>query len=133
MLRMMFDLLLALAAAPTLAQAAETPLSADPRLTSGASPDTPPTALLSTLDFVPADADVAVLMRFDALRRTGLWKQLTAPPANLCRRWQESLPVAIDFEKDVAAVAWVAEIAYAEGRPEGLRFGLVLEMVRDNL
>jgi len=131
MLRTILALLLMLAVAPTFAQAAETPAPADPRLTSGASPDMPPTALLSTLDFVPADTDVAVLVRFDALRRTGLWKRLTAPPTDLCRRWQESLPVAIDFEKDVAAAAWVAEIAYAEGRPDGLRYGLVLEMARD--
>jgi len=88
-------------------------------------------AALRILNYVPPEADVAVLVRMDALATSDLWKQFkkTGRPYE---EFVENCPFALDFEKDIAASVFCLQIMYKEnGDPGDAARGMALALNRD--
>ena len=100
-----------------------------------AQPAAPPPALdaaTGVLAYLPPDADLAVLVRMDALARTDLWRCFRRPQDGIYREIVKEFDLAIDFEKDVTAGVFCLRITYEEGgEPDGAPMGAVLALNRD--
>jgi prepilin-type processing-associated H-X9-DG protein len=99
-----------------------------------AQPAAPPPALdaaTGVLAYVPPDADLAVLVRMDALVRTDLWQQFKKTG---CFRDQfvENNPLALDFDKDIVASVFCLQILYEkDGEPNDILGGTILSLNHD--
>lgn len=129
MVRTILAVLALAAAAPPDAEAPKGPAAAP------AAPAAPARAALElspVLAYVPDDADLAVLVRLGPLAKTDFWKMLTVPEVALDRKIHEGLPLAVDYSRDVASIAYVLDFESQEGRPfDVVRTAVVLETTRD--
>jgi len=95
----------------------------------------PPPALdaaTGVLAFVPPDADLAVLVRMEALTRADLWQRFRKPQDGIYHEIVKEFDLAIDFEKDVAAAVFCFQIVYKEdGDPDDAVMGMALALNRD--
>jgi prepilin-type processing-associated H-X9-DG protein len=124
------------ALAPLCAVAADEPPAAAPEPQAGGPAPAPgaeaPQALPSpVLAYIPDDADLAVSLRVEQLVRTGIWKSLAAPEVGCYQRLVQEIPLRVDFEKDVAAAAFVVQVAWKDGKPLFASSAVILEMKRD--
>ena len=95
------------------------------------------------LDYVPGDADVAAFFRFGQLARTKLWARFAStlrssataedgsPEAGLWQKLVGDFPLKLDFEKDVAAFAYVYESPPPADAAAHPRIAICLELTRD--
>ena len=119
-----------LLAAPALAQPVPPPPPAAGDLSAEAQ-RAKADAALRLLNYVPPDADGAILVRMDALAATGLWKRFNAV-WGLAGMIAEESYLALDIEKDVLAGVLCLQITYKEdGEPDDALMGLVLATARD--
>jgi len=97
-----------------------------------AQPAAPPPvqdASSGVLAYVPPDADLAVLVRMDALVKTDLWQRLR--DLDIHKKFAEEFHLALDIEKDVAAGVFCLQILYDEGgEPDDALLGIVLALAR---
>jgi prepilin-type processing-associated H-X9-DG protein len=95
----------------------------------------PPPALdaaTNILSYLPPDADLAVLVRMDALARTDLWRCFRQPQDGIYHEIVKEFDLAIDFEKDVSAGVFCLRIIYEEnGDPGDAAMGMALALNRD--
>jgi len=95
----------------------------------------PPPALdaaTGVLAYVPPDADLAVLVRMDALARTDLWRRFREPQDGIYHEIVKEFDLALDFEKDVSAGVFCLQIIYKEnGDPDDAAMGMALALNRD--
>ncbi len=151
MVRMHLVLVLLIFAATATAWAAKAPPATPPAPTSAATPATAPAVTPSptvalpsdsvpaaqdrlrspVLDYLPNDADLVALIRFEQLVRTPLWKEFADPDVGLYQKLFQGFPSGIDFEKDVVAAAVSIETTPQEGRPDSAYVAFILEMNRD--
>jgi len=100
-----------------------------------AQPAAPPPgmdAATNILSYLPPDADLAVLVRMDALARTDLWRCFRRPQDGIYHEIVKEFDLALDFEKDVTAGVFCLRITYEEGgEPDGAPMGAVLALNRD--
>ena len=100
-----------------------------------AQPAAPPPGLeaaTGVLAYVPPDADLAVLVRMDALVRTDLWRCFRRPQDGIYHEIVKEFDLALDFEKDVAAAVFCLQILYQEdGNPGEPAVGMALALNRD--
>ncbi|HET6441087.1 MAG TPA: hypothetical protein VFH53_01820 [Phycisphaerae bacterium] len=100
-----------------------------------AQPAAPPPALdaaTGILAYIPADADLAVLVRMDTLVRTDLWQRFRQPQDGIYHEIVKEFDLAIDFEKDVAAAVFCLQILYEEdGDPDDAVMGMAFALNRD--
>jgi len=89
-------------------------------------------AATGVLAYVPPDADLAVLVRMDALARTDLWQRFRQPQDGIYHEIVKEFDLAIDFEKDVATAVFCFQIVYKEdGDPGGAAMSMALALNRD--
>ena len=91
----------------------------------------PPAQPSPVLAYVPDDADLALLVRVASLNQTELGRKLASAETGLYGRFQKNLPKGIDFQKNVAAAAYVVETVWEDGRFAAIRAGMAFEMTRD--
>jgi len=100
-----------------------------------AQPAAPPPALdaaTNILSYLPPDADLAVLVRMDALARTDLWQRFRRPQDGIYHEIVKEFDLALDFEKDVTAGVFCLRIIYEEnGDPGDAAMGMALALNRD--
>jgi len=100
-----------------------------------AQPAAPPPgmdAATNILSYLPPDADLAVLVRMDALARTDLWRCFRRPQDGIYHEIIKEFDLAIDFEKDVAAGVFCLQIRYQEnGNADAAAMGMALALNRD--
>ena len=100
-----------------------------------AQPVAPPPALdaaTNILSYLPPGADLAVLVRMDALVRTDLWQRFRRPPDGIYHEIVKEFDLALDFEKDVVAAVFCLRIIYEEdGDPDDAVMGAVFALNRD--
>jgi prepilin-type processing-associated H-X9-DG protein len=106
-------------------------------LAAGLHAQVPPTAPVSAdaalriLNYVPPDADCAILVRMDALAATDLWKRFNAVWGS-AGMIAEEFELSLDFEKDVSAGVFCFQIVYKEnGNPDEPLAGGILALARD--
>ena len=105
-----------LLAAPVLAQPVLPPVGAGPEA--------------GILAYIPADADLAILVRMDALAASDLWQRFR--DLGVHEEFAEDLHLALDFEKDVSAGVFCLRIIYEEnGDPGDAARGMALALNRD--
>jgi prepilin-type processing-associated H-X9-DG protein len=91
-----------------------------------------PGAEAAVLAFIPADADLAVLVRMDALAKTDLWRRFREPQDGIYHEIVKEFDLAIDFEKDVTVAVFCLRIIYEEnGEPGEPLAGGILALARD--
>ncbi|HUU09102.1 MAG TPA: hypothetical protein VM431_01025 [Phycisphaerae bacterium] len=78
--------------------------------------------------YIPDNAGLAVHVRLAQLVKTNLWKMLADPALGMYPRIAADLPLAIDLERDVVAVALVTSPEYLLGEAP---LGMALELSRD--
>jgi len=128
--------LLLAALVPLCAWAAEEPPAAAPESPPAAAAPAPaaepPQAVPSpVLAYVPDDADLAVFLRVDPLVRSAVWKSFAAPEVGYYQKLTQEFPLRLDFERDVAAAAFVVEFTWKDGKPLAASNAVILEMKRD--
>jgi prepilin-type processing-associated H-X9-DG protein len=100
-----------------------------------AQPAAPPPGLeaaTGVLAYVPPDADLAVLVRMDALARTDLWRCFRQPQDGIYHEIVKEFDLALDFEKDVSAGVFCLRIIYEEnGDPGDAARGMALALNHD--
>ena len=94
-----------------------------------AQPAAPPPALdaaTGILAYIPADADLAVLVRMDALAKTDLWLRFRQPQDGIYHEIVKEFDLAIDFEwadgspdprinADYFSARWTRTLYFDEG------------------
>jgi len=100
-----------------------------------AQPAAPPPALdaaTNILSYLPPDADLAVLVRMEALARADLWQRFRKPQDGIYHEIVKEFDLAIDFEKDVTAGVFCLQILYQEdGNPGEPAMGMALALNRE--
>ncbi len=81
--------------------------------------------------YVPADADLAVLVRMDRLVGTDLWRTFADPRSGPYRELVGEMPLKLDPEKDVRTAALALKLTYGEdGDPDALEWVAALSLAR---
>jgi len=119
-----------LAAAAPAAWAGESLTPADVPAAAARPEGAAPTARPAALAYVPADSDMAVLVRMDLLARSPLWKKFASPEIGLYQR-ETSSGLSFDPQKDAVATALAIRIRFTDDRTDGLEGAWIFESVRD--